>query len=223
MCNMPAPWVLLWFRKRLILFPGRITLSLMFTMFVILWTPLGQFLISYSSLFFRGVSWDRVMLTLLTREMSVLMFLAVFVASLRMQGANAICPPTSGKLTMSLNTLWSQTLACIYHIGIYLMHSGYCLPEYAVISGIALTADNPLHCVLADITGAGGGQWIGPHNKPLQCGGSAVGPFDCLELVDGSISLHKSSTRVSFSGKLLYTCTISRQNVSVQIESEWLV
>ena len=100
------------------------------------------------------------------------------------------------------------------------MHSGYCLPEYTVISDIALSADNPLHCALAGSTGPEGGQWIGPGNTPVQCGGSAVGPFDCLELVDGSISLHKNSTKASFSEKLLYTCTISGQNVSVLIKSE---
>ena len=99
------------------------------------------------------------------------------------------------------------------------MHSGYCLPEYAVISDIALSADNPLRCALAGSTGTEGGQWTGPSNTPVQCGGSAVGPFDCLKLVDGSVSLHKNSTGASFSGKELYTCTISGQNISVQIES----
>ena len=103
------------------------------------------------------------------------------------------------------------------------MHSGYCLSEYTVISDIALTADNPLHCVLAGSTGTGGGQWTGPGNTPVQCGGTAVGQFACLELVNGSITLYKNSTGASFPGKLLYTCTISGQNISVQITGESLV
>ena len=99
------------------------------------------------------------------------------------------------------------------------MHSDYCLPEYTVISDTALTANNPLRCALAGGNGTGG-QWIGPRNTPMQCGDSAGGPLDCLELVDGSISLHKDSTGTSFSGKQLYKCTISGQSISVQIESE---
>ena len=66
------------------------------------------------------------------------------------------------------------------------MHSGYCLPEYTVISDIALTADNPLHCVLAGNTGTGGGQWTGPGpgNTPVQCGDSNSGPFTCSQSSD---------------------------------------
>ena len=114
-----------------------------------------------------------------------------------------------------------QTLAYIIsNTGVYLMHSGYCLFEYTVISDIALTADNPLHCVLAGSTGTGGGQWTGPGNTPVQCGGSASGPFTCSQSSDPtSITLYKN-TRASFLGKQLYTCTISGQNISVQIKSE---
>ena len=52
------------------------------------------------------------------------------------------------------------------------MHGGYCLPEYTVVSINALTATNPLHCVLAGGSGGtGGGQWTtGPDNTPVQCG-----------------------------------------------------
>ena len=100
------------------------------------------------------------------------------------------------------------------------MHGGYCLPEYTVISDIALTADNPLHCVLDGSSGTGGGQWNGPGNTPVQCGGSASGPFTCSQSSDPTnITLYKN-TGALFSGKHLYTCTISGQSISVQIESE---
>ena len=99
------------------------------------------------------------------------------------------------------------------------MHSGYCLPEYTVISDIALTADNPLHCVLAGSTGTRGGQWTGPGNTPVQCGVSS-GPFTCSQSSGATnITLYKNK-RASFSGKQLYTCTISGQSISVQIESK---
>ena len=100
------------------------------------------------------------------------------------------------------------------------MHGGYCLTEYTVISEFALTADNPLHCVLAGGTGGGGGQWTGPDNTPVQCSGGS-GPFTCSQSSDPTnITLYKNTTGASFSGKQLYTCTISGQNISVQIESE---
>ena len=103
------------------------------------------------------------------------------------------------------------------------MHGGYCLPEYTVISDIALTAHNPLHCVLAGSsgTGGGGGQWTGPNNTVVQCNSNS-GPFSCFRRTSGymtDITLYKK-TGASFSGKQLYTCTISGQNISVQIESE---
>ena len=100
------------------------------------------------------------------------------------------------------------------------MHSGYCLSEYTVISDIALTADNPLQCILAGITGTGGGQWTGPGNTPVQCGNSASGPLTCSQSSDPTnITLYKKPG-ATFLGKQLYTCTISGQSISVQIESE---
>ena len=108
------------------------------------------------------------------------------------------------------------------------MHGGYCLPEYTVISDIALTANNALHCVLgegfqqsAGSSGTGGGgQWTDPNNTAVQCGGSGSGPFTCSQSSDPTnITLYKK-TGASFSGKQLYTCTISGQSISVQIESE---
>ena len=99
------------------------------------------------------------------------------------------------------------------------MHNGYCLPEYTVIGDIALTADNPLHCVLAGSTGTGG-QWTGPGNTPVQCGGSASGPFTCSQSSDPTGIILYRNTGASFSGKQLYTCTISGQSISVQIRSE---
>ena len=107
--------------------------------------------------------------------------------------------------------------------GIYLMHGGYCLPEYTVISDIALTADNPLHCVLAGSsgTGGGGGQWTGgPENKPLECGEPGSGPFTCSQSSDPTnITLYKKKGAL-FSESQKYTCTISSQSISVQIKSE---
>ena len=104
--------------------------------------------------------------------------------------------------------------------GIYLMHGGYCLPEYTVISDFALTADNPLHCVLAGSTGGEGGNWTGPDNTPVQCSGGS-GPFTCSQSSDPTnITLYKHNTRPQFTGKPLYTCAISGQSISVQIESE---
>ena len=102
------------------------------------------------------------------------------------------------------------------------MHSGYCLPEYTMISFEVLTADNPLHCVLAGSSGTGGGgQWTGPDNTAVQCGESGSGPFNCSQSSDPTnITLYKKAG-ATFSGKqLLYTCTISGQNISVQIKSE---
>ena len=84
-----------------------------------------------------------------------------------------------------------------------------------MISDIALTADNPLHCVLA------GGQWtVGPDKTLVQCGESGSGPFTCSQSPDStSITLYRRS-RVPFSGNQLYTCSSGEQNISVQIESE---
>ena len=89
-----------------------------------------------------------------------------------------------------------------------------------MISDFALTADNPLHCVLAGGTGGGGGQWTGPDNTQVQCSGGS-GPFTCSQSSDSTnITLYKNTTGASFSGKQLYTCTISGQSIVVQIESE---
>ena len=98
------------------------------------------------------------------------------------------------------------------------MHGGYCLPEYTVISDFALTADNPLHCVLAGSTGTGSiGKWTS-NGTPVQCSGGS-GPFTCSQSSDPTnITLY--NTGASFTGKQLYTCTISGQSISVQIESE---
>ena len=100
------------------------------------------------------------------------------------------------------------------------MHGGYCLPEYTVISDFALTADNPLHCLLAGSTGGEGGQWTGPGKTPVQCSGES-GLFTCSQSSDPTnITLYKNNTRPQFTGKHLYTCAISGQSISVQIESE---
>ena len=89
-----------------------------------------------------------------------------------------------------------------------------------MISDFALTADNPLHCVLAGGTGGGGGKWTGPDNTPVQCSRGS-GPFTCSQSSDPTnITLYKNTAGASFSGKQLYTCTISGQSISVQIESE---
>ena len=97
----------------------------------------------------------------------------------------------------------------------------YCLPEYTVISDIDLTAENPLYCVLAGSSGTGGGgQWTGPNNTAVQCGGSGSGPFTCSQSSDPTnITLYKK-TGASFSGKQLYTCTISDLSISVKIASK---
>ena len=84
-----------------------------------------------------------------------------------------------------------------------------------MISGIALTEDSPLYCALD-----GGGHWIGPDGTP--CGESGSGPFNCnnSQTSDHStITLYKRPS-ASFSGKQLYTCTGTGQNISMQIESE---
>ena len=85
-----------------------------------------------------------------------------------------------------------------------------------------LTADNPLHCLLAgSSSGTGGGQWTGPDNTPVQCGGSGSGPLTCSQSSDPTnITLYYKGG--AFSGKQLYTCTISGQSFSVQINREWL-
>ena len=99
------------------------------------------------------------------------------------------------------------------------MHGGYCLPEYTVISDFALTADNPLHCVLAGSTGMEVGKWT-KNGTQVECSGGS-GPFTCSQSSDPTnITLYKNNTGASFTGKQLYTCTISGQSISVQIESE---
>ena len=100
------------------------------------------------------------------------------------------------------------------------MHGGYCLPEYTVVGINSITADNPLHCVLAgSSSGTGGGQWTGPDNTPVQCGGSGSGPLTCSQSSDPTnITLYNKGE--VFKGKQMYTCTISGQSISVQIEGE---
>ena len=101
------------------------------------------------------------------------------------------------------------------------MHGSYCLHRHtAVISDDSLTATNPLHCVLAgSSSGTGGGQWTGPDNTSVQCGGSGSGPFTCSQSSDPTnITLYKKAG-ASFSGYQLYTCTISGQSISVHINS----
>ena len=103
------------------------------------------------------------------------------------------------------------------------MHGSYCLPRHtSVISDNFLTAANPLHCVLAGSSGGtGGGQWIGPDNTAVQCGGSGSGgPLTCSQSTDPTnITLYKK-TGASFSGYQLYTCTISGQSISVHINGK---
>ena len=103
------------------------------------------------------------------------------------------------------------------------MHGSYCLPRHtAVISDNSLTAANPLHCILAGSTssGTGGGEWTGPDNTPVQCGGTGSGPFNCSQSADPTnITLYKK-TGASFPGKQLYTCTISGQSISVHINGK---
>ena len=103
------------------------------------------------------------------------------------------------------------------------MHSTYCLPrQTAVISDNSLTVADPLHCILAggSSSGTGGGQWTtGPDNTPVQCGGSGSGPLTCSQSSDPTnITLYYKGG--AFSGKQLYTCTISGQSISVQIKRE---
>ena len=101
------------------------------------------------------------------------------------------------------------------------MHGGYCLPEYTVVSINALpTAADPLHCVLAGSSGTRGGQWTGPDNTPVQCGGSGSGPLTCSQSSDPTNITLYYKTGGTFSGKQLYTCNISGQNISVQIKCE---
>ena len=106
-------------------------------------------------------------------------------------------------------------------LGIFLMRGGYCLPEYTVVGINGLSAANPLHCLLAGSSGGtGGGLWTtGPDNTAVQCGGSGSGPLTCSQSSDPTnITLYYKGG--AFSGKQLYTCTISGQSISVQIKCE---
>ena len=118
-------------------------------------------------------------------------------------------------------------------LGIYLMHRGYCLPEHTVISEIALTADNPLHCVLAGSSGSTKGElrWIDPDSdkEVCQCLITESGlngncqfteqetPLTCSQSSStaGSYSMqlfkNMTDSPVSFSGKHSYTyaCTFT--------------
>ena len=120
------------------------------------------------------------------------------------------------------------------------MYDGICLPENTVISDIALTADNPLHCVLADSSEIYGDllwrspdsdnvcqcdngqcQFTSPEETPLICSQSST---------DDSLQLFKNMNTVSsmsFSGKHRYTCNFNTEgqgiSFTVLIESELLV
>ena len=86
-----------------------------------------------------------------------------------------------------------------------------------MISDIALTKDNPLHCALV------GGQWIGPDNTPVQCGESSSDPFNCSQSSDSNRTTLYRRSGVPFSDKQLnytYACSSSKQNISIQIERE---
>lgn len=109
-----------------------------------------------------------------------------------------------------------------------MVHGGYCIPEYTVISGAALTVDKPLHCVLAgehvkDIES----QWTGPGNSVVHCGmgTSGSGPFTCNKSsnTNGITLFANPSSSMSYSTRQLYTCAINGQNISIQIESKYIV
>ena len=103
------------------------------------------------------------------------------------------------------------------------MHGGYCLPEYTAVGINSITAADPLHCILVGSTNSGtaGGQWTGPDNTSVQCGGSGSGPLTCSQSSDptNTTLYYKKG---AFSRKQLYTCTISGQSISVQIKREYL-
>ena len=95
----------------------------------------------------------------------------------------------------------------------FLFHNGYYLPEYTVISDIALTKHNPLRCVQ-------GKRWIGPDNTIIKCDEPGSSPFNCSKSSDSSSIILYKTPGVSFKGKQLYICAGSTQNISIQIESE---
>ena len=109
------------------------------------------------------------------------------------------------------------------------MHGGYCLPEYTVVSINALTATNPLHCILAGgSSGTGGGQWTtGPDNTPVQCGedyfaNQAIILNCSLTLDPTNITLYKIGN-IFLDQRMVtkvYTCHISGQSINVQIRGE---
>ena len=102
------------------------------------------------------------------------------------------------------------------------MHGGYCLPEYTVVNINALTAANPLHCILAGSssgTGGGGGQWTtGPENTSVQCGDHCS-----LSLDPTNITLYKIGNILLDQRMVtkVYTCHISGQGNNVQIRDEY--
>ena len=107
------------------------------------------------------------------------------------------------------------------------MHGGYCLPEYTVVSINALTATNPLHCILAgSSSGTGGGQWTGPDNTSVQCGDHYF--VDQAIILNCSLSLDPTNITLYKIGNILlsqmvtkvYTCHISGQSINVQIRGE---
>ena len=112
------------------------------------------------------------------------------------------------------------------------MHGGYCLPEYTVVSINALTAANPLHCILASSSsgGTGGGPlWTtaGPDNTAVQCGDHYFAHqaiiLNCsLSLDPTNITLYKigETTLDQRMVTKVYTCRISGQSINVQIRGE---
>ena len=114
-------------------------------------------------------------------EMCVVVIVALLAASLWTL-ATGKCPPINSGL-IDLLRMQLRLSIFISPGKIYLMYGGYCLPEYTVISDFALTADNPLHCVLAGGTGGGGGQWTGPDNTSVRAVQWRVWSIHLLKLI----------------------------------------
>ena len=67
------------------------------------------------------------------------------------------CPPNSGKLIFSYCHMHGYKIPKFHHRYMYLPDA-WCMAavsQSTVISDIALTVDNPLHCVLAGSSGTG--------------------------------------------------------------------
>ena len=153
--------------------------------------------------------------------MRVLLLLQAPLASLLMF-VSGECLSSTGKCIRVMYALHDNFTYTQIPSGIYLMHGGYCLSEYTVVSINGLTATNPLHCILpaGSSSGTGGGQWTtGPDNTAVECGGSGSSPLTCSQTLDptNTTLYYKKG---AFPKKKLYTCTISGQNISVQINRE---